>query len=1162
MYVDGSLSTRWAGDFDIAGRATHMGSNTSLSAYSSPSFKRGPSTSSRSFGVSDEDWNEAREELVRLQRGPSHAGSEQFFSDDMRTTSGYDLPMSSKYNPSLVGSASYSHVNNLRDQRLQSGFKNSTEHTGKYSGYDHDHGSVKARFYKQGYESEHSYPYDQDYDLQSELSFSTDTRNHYNTDLRFLDHTSRINPERRTQTPELAKQCNDSYFDSSSGSRTPIVFGASESHGAYDPTRQQHPAISSRYGDGQSQARPQSFSNLEPPAHYSWESRGGNSTNECYAPTSRSPFASPGSPYHRPPSRQQYASPGHGGKQHFGENDFKSAYDLRYNLSGHSDSDILKQEDRDYSEGYSTPAALLYESRGGSQAPFDSYATNQSFTTSPSASSRKSKLNGLPPTRQPYHTEREQINHVTSQLDASLHRAFSKNSNVSILDDFFCIPDMSVSSEVTSHTPYSTAVHSPRSLISYQSSIHQLSTPKNIKKAHDIRRQVDKLTTMEDNMKHKNKLNLSGTISMPNSVAEEQQSLSTINIDAATFFNEIDTRQMELDRQRNDLEKQLSLQDSADLEMKLASEVKQLERQLTMLNHYREIDSNRRIAKLSRFGHVLSQPIEPASKASYLYQPRWLAAARKLSDRTPKLDLALSGGGIAGAYYHLLTNHLPRGLPFFGDRDGFFACGTSRQNVYVRDPFTEPIDFDYGYGRMKALGSYGLSQDRFARINTHLLDDLYLFEMLLRLDRSLDEQERSRRWRERLRWEEIQDSGERVRLWSDMNVDARRQIGIDEGSFWAAHLFGSPFNSRMGYTTCPLAGPAMRTRKHYSLTPGLEIRYPMWYHGGLGLGRRIFNWMEQPYRPINIKHELRRERIRREYAERRGEIRPRPRSLGPGLMGTGVPYQTELERLRRMSGLRPAGSRAAPNPSPSHLPSDSLPRNDPFASSGPAYPSTGLSRSSRPPTPYARNHPSSSSAPPVHASQPGSSAMSSGSNPSNLKSSPRAGTSTAINSTSTPNSDRPTNGNTESNSGVIKSPIDRNLTQSVVFDPYVEKISHEDTIPSRPPSRNQAGAALAPIRSAMKTPPANPRPPVPAEVLQDEQQIDSITAINTHRNRSTPAPDDKKKQGDNVTQKSSTHDPPKVTSTKVNPPKVNPAKLASAIKGARKAAEEEKGRLE
>lgn len=341
----------------IPWQASHIGSDTSLSGYSSPLFNRGPSTSSRSFGVSDDDWNEAREELVRLQRGPNHAGSEKFFSDGMRTTSGYHLPLSSSYNPSLVGSASYSHVNNLRDQRWQSGFENSTERTGKYSGDDHDHESVKARFPRQGYESEHSYPFDQDCDLRSELSCNTDPRNHYDTDPRFPDHTSRINPERRTQTPELAKHRNGSYFDSSSGRRTPIGFGASESHGVYNSTRQSNLEFSGRYDNGQSQARRLSFSNLEPPV--SWESRGGNLTNECYTPTSRSPFESPGSPYHRLPSRQRYASPDYAEKQHFGQNDLESAYDPRYNLSEYSDSDILRQEVRAYREGMFSEALIM-----------------------------------------------------------------------------------------------------------------------------------------------------------------------------------------------------------------------------------------------------------------------------------------------------------------------------------------------------------------------------------------------------------------------------------------------------------------------------------------------------------------------------------------------------------------------------------------------------------------------------------------------------------------------------------------------------------------------------------------------------------------------------------------------------------------------------------
>lgn len=133
--------------------------------------------------------------------------------------------------------------------------------------------------------------------------------------------------------------------------------------------------------------------------------------------------------------------------------------------------------------------------------------------------------------------------------------------------------------------------------------------------------------------------------------------------------------------------------------------------------------------------------------------------------------------------------------------------------------------------------------------------------------------------------------------------------------------------------------------------------------------------------------------------------------------------------------------------------------------------------------------------------------------------------------------------------GKDASPIDRSMTQSVVFDPHVQKMSPTNQPTSRPPSRNQTGAMIAPIRSAMKTPPARPRPESDPDLdLQDEHRIDSLTAINTHRNRSTPAPDEKKVQHhDTLSEISNTR-----------PIKVDPVKLSKTVEAARKAAESDR----
>lgn len=406
--------------------------------------------------------------------------------------------------------------------------------------------------------------------------------------------------------------------------------------------------------------------------------------------------------------------------------------------------------------------------------------------------------------------------------------------------------------------------------------------------------------TLENNPKI-NRLTI--TSNSFNSRNDSHQQLMS-DASAAQFFEELDRQENKLDIQRAQLEKQRERQADLEMQCKLASRIDTIQREMELLDHHRQIDRNRQLAKLSRFGHIQQESsadhkLPPIT--SYLLQPRWLAAARKLSDRTPTLENR--GGGLAGAYYSVMTQHLPRGLPFFADRDGFFASNLNSKGSKIRDPFTESIGFDYGYGRMKALGSYGLTPDRLSRTQTHLLDDLYLYELLLRLDCTLDEQERVRRWQERLRWEEIVDSRERVENWSRMAADARRRLGVDEGSFWAANLFGAPLSPRMGYTTRPLAGPAMNSSRHYNLTPGLASRYPMWEHGGFGLGRRISNWMDRPYKAINLKHQQRREEIRREYAERRGEILPRSQLLGPGLMGTGFSTHSGLGTMGRKSNI-------------------------------------------------------------------------------------------------------------------------------------------------------------------------------------------------------------------------------------------------------------------
>ncbi|EGG06408.1 uncharacterized protein MELLADRAFT_106705 [Melampsora larici-populina 98AG31] len=218
------------------------------------------------------------------------------------------------------------------------------------------------------------------------------------------------------------------------------------------------------------------------------------------------------------------------------------------------------------------------------------------------------------------------------------------------------------------------------------------------------------------------------------------------------------------------------------------------------------------------------------------------------------------------------------------------GMGMGMGSTIGMDPFVDGINHDYGYGRVPPLSSYGLSPTGFQPSHGPMLDDLYLFELMLRSDQLLSERERLNRWEERMRWEELNDL-ERENQWKQMSLMRRAQLGLGGGSYWGSQLGGVPIDHSLGYhNMIPASGRSAISagilgQPHYGLSSGLATRYPMWGIGGLGMGRRISNHRLRP------RHLIRQANIRRDYAERRGEIPPRPRIVGPGLMGTGVPAQ-------------------------------------------------------------------------------------------------------------------------------------------------------------------------------------------------------------------------------------------------------------------------------
>lgn len=161
-----------------------------------------------------------------------------------------------------------------------------------------------------------------------------------------------------------------------------------------------------------------------------------------------------------------------------------------------------------------------------------------------------------------------------------------------------------------------------------------------------------------------------------------------------------------------------------------------------------------------------------------------------------------------------------------------------------RDPFQHRPDVDFGYGRLEKLSTYGMSPHTMSVRDAQALDDLYLFESQLRLDTTLHEEERLRRWHERLRWEMLGQQ-ERHRDWLRMSAVGRQNIGLGSGGWWSSHFTGEPLSDALGYSrrldpaVSLQQGAFRRGVSHYPLPQPLLDRYPVWPKAGMGIGARI-----------------------------------------------------------------------------------------------------------------------------------------------------------------------------------------------------------------------------------------------------------------------------------------------------------------------------------
>ncbi|MBW0500716.1 hypothetical protein O181_040431 [Austropuccinia psidii MF-1] len=614
----------------------------------------------------------------------------------------------------------------------------------------------------------------------------------------------------------------------------------------------------------------------------------------------------------------------------------------------------------------------------------------------------------------------------------------------------------------------------------------------------------------------------------------------------------------------------------------LQIQLDQINHQLAQIDRLKELDRNQDALNLLHpsfsFSNHHSSLIHP-----YYQQSRLLSNMRKYSDRnkssthlanlhhhpTTTTTTTPITNHHQDLYYRMISDHLPKHLPMFKDPYSFgsksllsnhlgnsissslenHSCQKSGFNI--KNPFIDGIDYDYGFGH---VGSLGLRSDHFELQLAYALDDLYLYELLLRSDHSINEIERQKRWNDRLNWEEESNHQNRLKTWKLMTEDQRWKLGLGHGSFWSSNLFGIPLSPKFGYKNSinflnlnSISNSHLKS--HYHLTSKLLSRYPMWNRGGLGLGRRISNWYHSPVHSKSKHLDHHQLKLGSEYHSKPSEIlKSNPSNLSSStthhqkskldnkshhhlstltpfkktsLTSSGFKFSDSPSLRRRLSDLTSQSNRI--HELKSDLIKSSLKNSSKTSSTNPISSSSSSSSSKSKSSPIPLSHSnlllhlsSCSNQTPLQATLVNSNLK----KPTAVKPTPIKpfDKSNSSSNLKTPSSTlkKPSNIShgsltcTSSKNGPGPSPVDRNGAPSVVFNLEVKAIppekENDPPLIPRPPSRT----SLRPSRSAMKTPPIE----VQARTLQhsipvsldDESRLESITKINTDRNRSTPAP--------------------------------------------------------